>query len=171
MRARGQAVLLLSFAALAGCQHVPQLPQTPAPPACQLAAFGVAPGQVVQPKKTARTAARHAIPVNKDIQSAGAWVDAAPGWRAWRYWLRSEEAASIAVRIQPFALPPGAEFWLCSPDRTTRRGPMTGTTLGGTDQYRSPEVSGPELWLEVLAPAGTEKDVAFGVVEVFAAVP
>lgn len=172
MRARGQAVLLLSFAALSGCQSAPQLPETPAPAACQLAAFGAAPGlELVRPKKPAKNAARDAIPVNQGIQAAGKWVDAAPGWRAWRYWLRSEQAGSIAVRIQPFELPPGAEFWLCSPDRTTRRGPVTGKGFGDVGQYRSPEVPGPELWLEVLAPAGAEKDVAFVVAEAFAAAP
>jgi len=172
MRARGQVVLLLSVAALSGCQRGPRLPDTPAPPACQLAAFGVAPGQeLVKPKKPRRDSARDAIPVNQGVASIGSWVDAAPGWRAWRYWLRSEQAASVAVRIQPFELPAGAEFWLCSPDRTTRRGPITGKGLGDVGQYRSPEVPGPELWLEVLTPAGTEKDVAFVVAEAFAAAP
>ena len=172
MRARGQAVLLLSVAALSGCETAPKLPSTPAPAACQLAAFGVAPGlELVKPKKPAKNAARDSIPVNQGIAGTGSWVDAAPGWRAWRYWLRSEQAASVAVRIQPFELPPGAEFWLCSPDRTTRRGPVTGKGLGDVGQYRSPDVPGPELWLEVLTPAGTEKDVAFTVAEAFAAPP
>jgi hypothetical protein len=172
MRASGQVVLLLSVAALSGCQSAPKLPPTPAPAACQLAAFGVAPGlELVKPKKLPKNNAPNAIPVNQSISAAGAWVDAGSGWRAWRYWLRSEQATAVSVRIQPFELPPGAEFWLCSPDRTTRRGPVTGKGFGDVGQYRSPEVLGPELWLEVLAPAGAEKNVAFVIAEAFAAGP
>lgn len=172
MRARGRAVVLLSLATLSGCASAPRLPSTAAPAACQLAAFGVAPGQeLVKPKKPPKNMARDAIPVNQSIQGTGSWVDAAPGWRAWRYWLRSEQASSVAVRIQPFELPPGAEFWLCSPDRTTKRGPVTGKGFGDVGQYKSPEVPGPELWLEVLTPAGTEKTVSFVVAEAFAAAP
>lgn len=172
MRAWGRVVLFLSFAALAACQPPVIKPATPAPPACDLAGFGTASGQeLVKPKRKRGDADARAIPLNRSIADTGAWVDAAPGWRAWRYWLRYEQAASMAVRISPFALPAHAEFWLCSPDRTTRQGPITGKGLGDVGQYRSIEVPGPEVWLEVLAPAGAEKDVALVVAEAFAAAP
>ena len=169
MRARGR-VVMVSFLVLAGCQSAPKLPATPAPAACQLAGFGVAPGlELVKPKRPGTDA--NAIPLNRNIADTGAWVDAAPEWRAWRYWLRSETARSVSVHLQPFSLPPGAQFWLCSPDRTTRQGPIGGDGLGGVGQYRSPEVPGPELWLEVLAPAGTERDVSVVIAEAFAVAP
>lgn len=174
MRARGQVVLMLCLGALGACQAPVQKPATPPPAACDLAAFGAAPGQtVVKPKARRKREGDdpNAIPLGLSIADTGTWVDAAPGWRAWRYWLRSETALSIAVRVQPFELPEGAEFWLCSPDRTTRKGPITGKGFGDVGQYRSPEVAGPELWLEVLAPAGAEKSVTLVMAEAFAAAP
>lgn len=174
MRARGQVVLMLCLGALCACQSPVPKPATPPPPACDLAAFGAAPGQtVVKPKVKRKRDGDdpNAIPLGLSIADTGAWVDAAPGWRAWRFWLRSETAPSIAVRLQPFELPANAEFWLCSPDRTTRQGPITGKGFGDVGQYRSPEVAGPELWLEVLAPAGAEKSVTLVLAEAFAAAP
>ena len=173
MRARGLGVLILCLGALGACHAPGRKPDTPPPPACELAGFGTAPGQeLVRPKRKPRDGdSPDAIPLNLAIAGAGTWVDAAPGWRAWRYWLRFETAASVAVRLQPFELPEHAQFWLCSPDRTTRQGPITGKGLGDVGQYRSPQVPGPELWLEVLAPTGTEKDVTLVVAEAFAAAP
>lgn len=174
MRARGQVVLMLCLGALCACQAKVPKPATAAPVSCELAGFGVAPGQeLVKPKVKRRREGENpnAIPLNLSIADTGAWVDAAPGWRAWRYWLRSETAHTVAVRLQPFELPEGAEFWLCSPDRTTRQGPITGKGFGDVGQYRSPDVPGPELWLEVLAPAGAEKDVTLVMAEAFAAAP
>lgn len=172
MRARGLGVLILCLGALGACQAPSTKPATAPPPSCELAGFGAAPGQeLVKPRRRRDGDDPGAIPLNLDITGTGAWVDAAPGWRAWRYWLRFETAASIGVRLQPFQLPEGAQFWLCSPDRTTRQGPLTGKGLGDVGQYRSPQVPGPELWLEVLAPAGTEKDVTLVMAEAFAAAP
>jgi hypothetical protein len=183
MRARGRLVLLLSFGALYGCQLAtlitpgkPARPAAPPPTACQLAEFGAAPGtELVRPKRAAKASkagpASDAIPLNRSIAGTGAWVDAGPGWRAWRYWLRFETARSVAVHMEPFALPDHAELWLCSPDRTTRQGPITGKGLGGGGQYRSPDVPGPELWIEVLAPRGTETNVELVLTEAFAAAP
>jgi hypothetical protein len=171
MRARGLGILILCLAALGACQ-IPskKQPATPAPLPCELAGFGDAPGQVlVRPKRKHDGDHPDAIPLNLAIAGTGAWVDADPGWRAWRYWLRFETAASVAVRLQPFELPGGAQFWLCSPDRTTRQGPITGKGLGDVGQYRSPEVPGPELWLEVLAPVGSESEVTLVLAEAFAA--
>lgn len=171
MRARSQ-VLMICLGALCACQAPVQKPATPPPAACDLAAFGAAPGQeLVKPRRKRAADDPNAIPLNLGVADTGAWVEAAPGWRAWRYWLRSETAHSVAVRLQPFELPEGAEFWLCSPDRTTRQGPITGRGLGDVGQYRSPDVPGPELWLEVIAPAGTEKAVTLVMAEAFAAPP
>jgi hypothetical protein len=174
MRAASGVMILVSCGIAAGCARGPILPQTPAPPACTLASFESAPGrELVRPssRRGAAGPATGAIPLNLRIADTGRWVEAAPGWSAWRYWLRAETARSIAVQIRPFALPPGAEFWLCSPDRTTRSGPVSGTGVGGVGAYRSPDVAGPELWLEVLAPAGAESQVTLVVVEAFAAPP
>ena len=180
MRASGRLLLLFSFGALCGCQQATVArsarPATPPPPACQLAGFGVAPGaELVRPKRAATSSkagpAGDAIPLSRSIADTGAWVDAAPGWRAWRYWLRFETARTVGVHLEPFALPAGAEFWLCSPDRTTRQGPITGKGVASVGQYRSPDVPGPELWMEVLAPQGTEKSVALVITEAFAAAP
>lgn len=175
MRARRQVILLLCLGALCACQTSGKKVATAPPPlACELAGFGVAPGQAFvknQPKRKREAADPNAVPLNLNIADTGAWVAAGPGWQAWRYWLRSETARSVAVRLQPFALPDGAEFWLCSPDRTTRQGPITGKGLGDVGQYRSPDVPGPELWLEVLAPSGAEKEVSLVIAEAFAATP
>jgi len=183
MRARRRLVLLLSSGALCGCQLAaivapdkPARPATPPPAACQLAEFGAAPGtELARPKRAAKESkagpAGDAIPLNRSIAGTGAWVDAGPGWRAWRYWLRFETARSVAVHMEPFALPDYAELWLCSPDRTTRQGPIIGKGLGGVGQYRSPDVPGPELWIEVLTPRGTEKDVGLVLTAAFAAAP
>ena len=173
MRARARAILLLPLLALAGCQMSGGVtPTTPAPAACDLAGFGAAPGldlATLKPKARRKSAPAPAgIAVGQSIADTGKWVDAAPGWRAWRYWVRSETTTSIKVQLDPFSLPPAAQFWLCSPDRTTRQGPITGKGLGDVGRYGSPEVSGQELWLEVIAPAGTEKDVQLVIAEVFA---
>lgn len=172
MRARGPAILLLCLGVLCACHAPGRKPATAPPPACELAGFEAARGQeLVKPRRRRDGDDPDAIPLNLGIAALGTWVDAAPGWRAWRYWLRFETATSVAVRLQPFELPEGAQFWLCSPDRTTRQGPITGKGLGDVGQYRSPQVPGPELWLEVLAPAGAEQDVTLVVAEAFAAAP
>ena len=175
--------VLIFVAALAGCQAAPVAPVAPAisgpaPPACELASFAKAPGQDLgTPKKIAAPRNKseplkyaEKIPLNRDIADTGKWIDAAPGWKAWRYWLHAD-ARSVSVHIQPLGLPAHAEFWLCSPDRTTRKGPIAGKGPGDAGQFWSPEVPGPELWLEVLTPAGTEKDVSFTIAEAFAAPP
>lgn len=178
-----RTVLVLATA-LAGCQVAPVAqiitPATPAPRACDLAGFGAAPGLTLITPKSAGGERRgksqplkfaDKIPVNRSPADTGRWTDAGPGWKAWRYWLRSETARSVSVHIQPLALPAHAQFWLCSPDRTTRQGPILGKGLGDAGQYWSPEVAGPELWIEVLAPAGSEREVAFVIAEAFAAPP
>jgi hypothetical protein len=167
-------LLLLPALALCACQPAAILPTTAAPPACDLAGFGAAPGLDLatlktRPKRGQEPSRAGAILVGQSIADTGAWVDAAPGWRTWRYWVRSETARSVSVRLDPFSLPPAAQLWVCSPDRTTRQGPVTGKGYGDVGRYGSPEVMGPELWLEVLAPAGAEKDVQLVITEAFAA--
>ena len=171
------AALVLSSAVLAGCQTASVAPVSvagPPPAACELASFQKAPGQeLVRPKQPAAPPGKSAplryadpIPLNRSIADTGTWVDAAPGWKAWRYYLHAG-ARSVSVHVEPLALPPRAEFWLCSPDRTTRQGPIRGDNA----KYWSPDVLGPELWLEVLAQAGTEQDVKLTLAEAFAGAP
>lgn len=175
---RNAAALALA-GALAACQSAPTAPATAPPPACELAAFETAPGMTLPaPRPPPAPASKReptpfagSIAVNRGIGEIGSWVDAGPGWKAWRLWLRSEEARSLSVHLRPLDLPPSAELWLCSPDRTTRRGPVTGKGPGGTGQYWSPIVPGPELWLEVLAPAGAERSVRLRVTQAFAGSP
>ena len=170
---RGAALVLA--ASLGACQPAPPRPATPAPRACELESFENAPGVVLPSPPPLEPQAKGeplqfagSIPVRRGVTDLGAWVEAAPGWRAWRLWLRSEEARSLSVHLRPLALPPGAELWLCSPDRTTRRGPITGKGPGDTGQYWAPAVDGPELWLEVLAPASSESAVRLTITRAFA---
>lgn len=169
-------VAALVAAALAGCGRGPIVPDAPAPPACGLAEFALAPGITLPPPKS-RAPVREksrplqyadAIPVQAGVGVTGKWADAAPGWKAWRTWFRSDEARSLAVHVKPLALPPHATLWLCSPDRTIRRA-VEAQAMTGRAEYWSPAVPGFELWLEVQVPAGAEGDVTLIVAEVFAA--
>jgi hypothetical protein len=169
---RAGAALALT---LAGCQVAPTAPGTPPPRACGLAEFENAPGLPLpspearkpgsksEPLKTATN-----IPVNGGIGDIGRWVDAAPGWKAWRLWLRSEEARSLSVHLKPLLLPAGAELWLCSPDGAVRKGPTYGAGPNASGQYWSPAVPGNELWIEVLAPADRAGEVQLTIVSAFA---
>jgi hypothetical protein len=175
--------VLFAAAALGGCQLIQPSPDTPptaatpAPRACDLAGFGAAPGIELGKPKAADQARdkseplRHAdrYVLNRSAADTGTWSDAGSGWKSWRYWVRSETARSVSLHVEPLSLPPQAELWLCSPDRTTRQGPITGKGYGDVGQYWSPDVPGPELWVEVLVPAGAEKAAKFVLSEAFAA--
>jgi hypothetical protein len=165
---------------LAACQSMGGGPTGPAPRACSLASFGNAPGLVLQKPRAGEKSRRPAskseplreagsLPVNRDVGEPGTWVDAGAGWRSWRFWLRSEEARSMAVRLQPFSLPPGGELWLCSPDGTARLGPYTAQGPGGMGQLWSSAVPGNEIWVEALVPAGDVAAVKVRITEAFAA--
>jgi hypothetical protein len=179
--------VLVVVAALTGCQAVPNTPAPSAaapasavPAPCDLAGFGAAPGEVLSRSRTPGSASHNKseplqyaekFPLNRGVGDTGKWATAGPGWKAWRYWLRSETARSVSVRIDPLELPPYAELWLCTPDRATRKGPITGKGFGDVGRYWSPDFPGAEVWVEVLAPAGTEKAVKLVLTEAFAAAP
>jgi hypothetical protein len=101
------------------------------------------------------------------MATTGKWYDAAPGWKAWRLWLRSDAAAFVSVHVQPFELPERGQFWVCSPDGTTRQGPILGRGPGDIGQVWSASAKGPELWLEILVPEGQQGNVTFVIDKAF----
>jgi hypothetical protein len=168
----------MAAASLAAC-HTLGLggPAGVAPRACTLAGFEHAKGQVLARNKKAQRADSKSEPlqyansirVNRNIDDAGGWADAGNGWMTWRYWLRSEEARSMAVRLEPFSLPSGGRLWLCSPDGTSRLGPYMGDGPGGMGKLWSTAVLGNEIWLEAQVPAGATDLVKLRIDEAFAA--
>ena len=175
----GGALAALAVVAVAGCGHATVVtPATPAPPACGLAEFALAPGIALPPVKPRPPAQdksqplryAEAMPVKGGVGLTGKWADAGPGWKAWRTWLRSENASSLAVHLKPLALPPHATLWVCSPDRTTRQ-PFAAQRPAASSEYWSPSVPGPELWLELQVPAGAEGGVELVIAGAFAGFP
>ncbi len=159
---------------LTGCASAP--PAGPAPRACGLAEFGEAPGIMLpnppakkNPTSDKSAPAQVAAPfeVGKGTGEAGKWYDAAPGWKAWRLWLRSDASRTMSVHLQPFDLPAGAELWVCAPDGTTRQGPIGGRGPAGSGEFWSATARGPEIWLEVLVPARDKDAVKLAVDKAF----
>ncbi len=170
------AGLVLWAAALTACQSTPAV-RTEAPRACNGGAFSGAavlplppagPPPLQTTDKSAPLRFANAVPVNGGIGDIGAWTAVGPGWEAWRLRLTSEGAKSLSVHLSPLALPPAAELWLCSPDGKLRHGPFRGKGPAGTGQFWSPQVPGPELWMEVLGPAATAQDAKLNIVTAFA---
>jgi hypothetical protein len=172
-------IVLLGAVVLAACQ-TEGTKAGAAPRACALANFGNAPGVALKPpqkrqkaapqKKSAPLKEAESIPVNRDAGPGDAWVDAGGGWKSWRFWVRSEEARTMAVRLQPFSLPDGGELWLCSPDGTARLGPFTGKGPGSMGQLWSSAVPGNEIWLEALVPEDQTAAVQLRIAEAFAGI-
>lgn len=166
------AVVLVTFL-LASCASGP--PAGPAPRACGLGEFAEVPGITFKPSqkgkapvsKSAPAAYATPLDVDKGPADIGKWFDPAPGWKAWRLWLRSDEATSMAVQVQPFDLPAGAEMWVCAPDGTSRQGPFSGRGASGNGELWSTAVRGPEVWLELLVPASETDDVKLKIVKAF----
>lgn len=171
-----RAGIVLWAAVLTACQSAPAA-RSDAPRACNGAAFADAavlplpPAlQPPQPPADKSGPLRFAnnIPIAGGIGDIGAWNAAGPGWVAWRLRLTSEGAKSLSVHLSPLALPAAAELWLCSPDGRLRHGPYRGTGPAGTGQFWSPQVPGPELWMEVLAPAARAQDAQLKIATAFA---
>lgn len=174
-----QHVKVLLFAGLllvTGCASV--APKGPPPRACGLAEFGEAPGlNLPAPQKSNAASsksapAQYAAPLNVDKGTidAGKWYDPAPGWKSWRLWLRSDTASSMAVHLQPFDLPVGAEMWVCAPDGTSRQGPFTGRGSNGSGELWSTAVKGPEVWLELLVPEDDKDSAKIKITQAFGGV-
>lgn len=160
------AMLALCAGGLSACQSAP-VARSEVPRPCNSAAFADAAALPLPPAAPpARAPADKAgplrfansVPVNGGIGDIGRWNTVAQGWEAWRLRLTSEDAKSLSVHLGPMALPPEAELWLCSPDGRVRHGPFAGKGPAGNGQFWSPIVPGPELWLEVLAPALTAQN-------------
>lgn len=159
-------MLVLCSAVLNACQSAP-VARLEAPLPCNSAAFADAATLPLPPAVApARTSADKAgplrfansVPVNGGIGDIGRWTTVTPGWDAWRLRLTSEGAKSLSLHVGPIALPLDAELWLCSPDGRVRHGPFRGKGPASNGQFWSPIVPGPELWLEVLAPAVTARN-------------
>jgi hypothetical protein len=168
-------VLATTTVLVAACASAPLKVSGPAPRACGLAEFGEAPGLTL-PNPPRRKAGDKSAPaqmaaplvVGKGTGDMGKWYDAGPGWKAWRLWLRSDEARTMSVHLQPFDLPPAAELWVCAPDGTTRQGPTGGRGPSGNGEFWSASARGPEIWLEVLVPAAGKDAVKLEVDRAFA---
>ena len=166
-------VLLAGLMLCAGCATTAPA-SGPPPRACGLAEFGDAPGIMLPnppPKKSAGKSApaQGAAPldVGKTTATAGKWYDPTPGWKAWRLWLRSDAARTMAVKLSPFDLPYGAQMWICSPDGTLRQGPLGGRGPSGDGEVYSGIAGGPEIWLELIVPAAEQGAVKLGVPQAF----
>lgn len=166
------AVLIMGCLVLAACQSAP-VTSAGAPVACR--AFDRAATLPLPPTSTPATAPAdkagplrfaHRVPVNGGVGDIGQWESAGRGWQAWRLRLISENAKSLSVRLQPISLPSAAELWLCSPGGALRHGPYRAE--GFVAPFFSPQVPGPELWLEVLAPASKVPQVELKIADVFA---
>lgn len=88
-------------------------------------------------------------PVGKTITDLSIWRDIGEGWSSIGLRLLSANASGISVHLSKVAMPDNAEIWLCSPDGSTRRGPLRAGTEG---ELSAPVVPGAEAWLEVLTP-------------------
>ena len=167
--------VVAAAATLAACQAFPGL--DPAPAACAPLSFKGAPALPLPPaeppagvpQKGRPLKFANAIPLGGGVGDVGAWTDVAAGWRAWRLKLRSEGAKSLSLHVKPLVLPEAAELWLCEPEGGLRQGPLTGTGPAGSGEVWTAEVPGPELWVEILAPAATAPVVRMRIVEAFAA--
>jgi hypothetical protein len=175
MKHLAAAVSCTSFILLSACASGP--PAGPPPRACGLAEFGEAPG-IDLPSPQKKAAGNKSAPdqmasplaVDKGTDEAGKWYDAAPGWKAWRIWLRSDGAKSMSVQLQPFDLPDGAQLWVCAPDSTLRQGPITGRGPGNDGSFFSGIAKGPEVWVELLVPERETKDAKLRVAKAFGGV-
>lgn len=176
-RAKCLTALICAAVALFGCQSRPAAVGDP-PRACGPTEFKNAAGLPLPPadkpsnvplSKSAPLNFANRIPVMGGVGDIGRWADAAPGWKSWRLWLRSDKAESLSVHLKPISLPARAELWLCSPDGSARHGPYAGAGPAGNGELWSPAVKGPELWLEVLAPAHSVGEVRLIIAEAFAA--
>jgi hypothetical protein len=169
-------VLLVLLAGLGACRTDPAVPDH-APPPCRMEAFRGAAAlplppvsaPVAAPRKGEPLRFAQSVPIGGGVGDIGGWTAAGPGWLAWRLRLTSAGAKSLSVHIQPLDLPEQAELWLCSPSDVTRHGPVTRRGPDGSGDYWSALVPGPEAWVEILAPAGTEPQVKMKLAEAFAA--
>lgn len=165
---------VLCAGALNGCQSAP-LARASARP-CNGAAFDNAAVLPLPPaaqpspapvEKSGPLRFANSVPVNGGIGDIGAWEVSGAGWTAWRLRLTSEGAKSLSVHVRPLALPAAAELWLCSPDGKVRHGPFRGNGPNGDGQFWSPAVPGPELWMEVRAPADTAPETRLRIATAF----
>lgn len=170
------AALVLCAGGLSACQTAPTA-RSDAPRACNGAAFADAAALPLPPvsqpsrapaNKAAPLRFANSVPVKGGIGDISGWNAAGPGWQAWRLRLTSEGAKSLSVHLSPLALPAAAELWLCSPDGKVRHGPFRDKGPAGNGQFWSPVVPGPELWMEVLAPAATSQNAELKIATAFA---
>ena len=169
------AALVLCAGGLGACQTAPPA-RSDAPRACNGTAFADAAALPLPPvskpfgmaaDKAGPLRFANSVPVNGGIGDIGAWNPAGQGWKVWRLRLTSEGAKSLSVHLSPLALPAAAELWLCSPDGKVRHGPFYGKGPAGNGQFWSPQVPGPELWMEVLAPGATVQDAKLKIATAF----
>jgi lysyl endopeptidase len=110
---------------------------------------------------------RYAVPVPLALPlAAGRWHALEGGMASWRLRLGSPGARSLSARLDPFAMPEGAELWIRGAGATRAYGPY-GAAQAGARGFWTPVVAGSELVLEVRVPAVAAGDVRLAVAEVF----
>lgn len=102
-------------------------------------------------------------PVDKALNEIATWRDLGNGWSSIGLRLFSENASGIALRLSGVNLAEAAQIWLCSPDNSTRRGPLR--AIEG--ELSAPVIPGPEAWLEVLSPTRNVPRTTLTLVEVY----
>lgn len=179
-------IVTLSAFAAAGCQlpkEVSVRPPSPAKPKVAVPAIGPAPEACAAefPQQHSLytlppTAAPEATvgkgqplqwaishPVDKPLSELGAWRDLGNGWSSIGLRLTSENASGMALRLTKVNLAEAAQIWLCSPDGSTRRGPLRATD----GELSAPVIPGAEAWLEVLSPTRNVPRTTLTLAEVF----
>jgi len=101
--------------------------------------------------------------VDKPLTEIGAWRDLGNGWSSIGLRLTSENASGMALRLSKVNLAEAAQIWLCSPDGSTRRGPLR--AIDG--ELSAPVIPGNEAWLEVLSPTRNVPRTTLTLAEVY----
>ena len=96
----------------------------------------------------------HNIDVQLGFGNSGLWETLADGSRVWRLGIRSEDAVSLNLAFDAFVMPPGAEFFVRTPDGSTVLGAFTESNNKADGYFATTLVMHDEIVLEYREPGG-----------------
>lgn len=94
------------------------------------------------------------IPVGLNPQSSGSWEILEDGGRVWRLGLKSPGALSINLTFDRYLLPPGAELYVYTPDRSVVIGAFTDYNNQSDGYFATTLLPGDAVVLEYFEPYG-----------------
>ena len=98
--------------------------------------------------------------------NSGEWAQLADGSELWRLRIHSPGALNLNLHLARFELPLGAALWIHDPDGAQVHGPYTIHDQNRAGALWTPVVTGDEVDVEIVAPAGTRSQVAVEIASV-----